>query len=61
MTAERLVKIIDNGLRSTHIPSRVSSLHGVLYLLEATNPDVSKLLVSVITEFLLRSLTLQSQ
>ncbi|XP_060568114.1 huntingtin-like isoform X3 [Ruditapes philippinarum] len=60
-SADRLIKIIDNGLRSTHIPSKVSSLHGVLYLLEAGIPEVSKPLVPLITEFLLKTLTSVSQ
>ncbi|XP_053407184.1 huntingtin-like isoform X2 [Mercenaria mercenaria] len=60
-SSDRLIKIIENGLRSTHIPSKVSALHGVLYLLEAGIPEVSKPLVPVITEFLLKTLTSVSQ
>ncbi|KAL4231691.1 hypothetical protein ACF0H5_009269 [Mactra antiquata] len=60
-TADRLIKIIENGLRSTHIPSKLSTLHGVLYLLEASIPEVNKSLIPVITEFLLRTLNSTSQ
>ncbi|XP_052771519.1 huntingtin-like isoform X2 [Mya arenaria] len=58
-SAERLVKIIDANLRSTHIPSRLSALHGVLYLLEANIQEVSRQLVPLMTDYLLK--TIQSQ
>ncbi|KAL3864910.1 hypothetical protein ACJMK2_006556 [Sinanodonta woodiana] len=55
-TAEKLIKIIDAGLRSTHLSSRVNTLYGILYLLEAGMPDVNKLLVPLATDFLLKNL-----
>ncbi|KAK3589444.1 hypothetical protein CHS0354_020780 [Potamilus streckersoni] len=60
-TAEKLIKIIDAGLRSTHLSSRVNTLYGILYLLEAGMPDVNKLLVPLATDFLLKNLVAISQ
>jgi len=55
------MKILDNGYRSPHLPSRVAALHGTLYLLEAGMQDVTKLLVPLATDFLLRNLSTVSQ
>ncbi|ESO95031.1 hypothetical protein LOTGIDRAFT_160793 [Lottia gigantea] len=56
-TAERLIKVIDSGLKSTHLPSKVSSLHGILYILETSTSDLTKTLLPIITEFLTRHLS----
>ncbi|XP_060084449.1 huntingtin-like [Ylistrum balloti] len=60
-TTEKLMKIIDAGFRSPHLPSRIGALHGTLYLLEAGIQDVTKLLVPLATDFLLRNLSAVSQ
>ncbi|XP_033756060.1 huntingtin-like [Pecten maximus] len=60
-TTEKLMKIIDAGFRSPHLPSRIGALHGTLYLLEAGIQDVTKLLVPLATDFLLRNLSSVSQ
>ena len=60
-TADRLIRIIDTGLRSTHIPGRVSTLHGVLYLLEANVQEVSRQLVPMMADHLLKTIHSQAQ
>ena len=60
-TADKLVKIIANGLKSTHLPSKISTLYGCLYLLEAAIPEVNKVLVQPLTEFLLKGLNAVSK
>ena len=50
------MKIVANGLKSTHLPSKVSTLYGCLYLLEAAIPEVNKLLVPALTEFLVKNI-----
>ena len=60
-TADRLIKIIDNGYRSTHLPSKTATLHGALYLLEAGIPDVTKQLVPLTTECILKHMALASR
>ncbi|XP_071090376.1 huntingtin-like isoform X1 [Haliotis cracherodii] len=55
--AERVVKLIDVGLKSTHLPSKVSTLHGMLYLLEANIADLTKSILPLVTDFLLKHLS----
>lgn len=54
---ERILKFIDVCLKSTHLPTKISSLYGCLYLLETGVSEVTRSLVPVLSEYLLRSLT----
>ncbi|KAH3787333.1 hypothetical protein DPMN_165455 [Dreissena polymorpha] len=60
-TAEKVVKMLDTSLRSTHVPSRIAALHGSLFLLEANIAEVSKSLVPILTDYLLKNIQSQSQ
>ena len=53
---ETVVKIVETALKSTHLPTRMSALHGGLYLLEAGVTDVSQQLVALLGDYVLRSL-----
>ncbi|KAL5022595.1 hypothetical protein ScPMuIL_001750 [Solemya velum] len=58
---ERLCKAVDGGLKSTHLSSRIATLHGILYLLEAGMSEITKTVVPMTTDFLLRNITIVSQ
>ncbi|XP_061171379.1 huntingtin-like isoform X1 [Saccostrea echinata] len=58
---EKLMKLLDTGLRSPHLPSRTAAMHGILYLLEAGMQEITKPLVPMATDFLLRNLGSISQ
>ena len=53
---ERVVKVIDSGLKSAHLPTRVAALYGCLYLLEAGVVEVSQQVVPLVSEYLLKTL-----
>ena len=53
---ERVVKVIDSGLKSAHLPTKVAALYGCLYLLEANIPEVAQQVVPLVSEYLLRTL-----
>ena len=42
--------------QGTHLPSKISSLYGVLYVLEAGDEEVSKVFVSSILDYLVKYL-----
>jgi hypothetical protein len=54
-------KVIDGGLKSTHLPTKVATLHAVLYLLEGGLSDVTRSLLPTITDFLHKNLNSVSQ
>jgi len=54
---ETIVKVVETALKSTHLPTRISALHGGLYLLEAGMTELSQQLVPLLGDFVLRSLT----
>jgi len=56
LTGERIVKVVEISLRSTHLPTKISVLYGSLYMLEAGSVDITSQLIPVLTEYLLRSL-----
>nr|XP_022340193.1 huntingtin-like isoform X2 [Crassostrea virginica] len=58
---EKLMKLLDIGLRSPHLPSRIAAMHGILYLLEGGVQEITKTLVPIATDFLLRNLGSISQ
>ncbi|NXA45673.1 HD protein, partial [Nothocercus julius] len=55
--AEPVSRLLESTLRSTHMPSRIGALHGILYVLECDLLDeTAKQLIPVITEYLLSNL-----
>jgi len=54
---ETIIKVVETALKSTHLPTRISALHGGLYLLEAGMTELSQQLVPLLGDFVLRSLT----
>ncbi|XP_077157717.1 huntingtin isoform X3 [Paroedura picta] len=55
--AEPVSRLLESTLRSTHLPSRIGALHGILYILECDLLDeTAKQLIPTITEYLLSNL-----
>ncbi|XP_054599920.2 huntingtin isoform X3 [Nothobranchius furzeri] len=55
--AEPVCRLLETTLRSTHLPSRMGALHGVLYVLECDLLDeTAKQLVPTVSEYLLSNL-----
>uniref|UniRef100_A0A8C3JUD9 Huntingtin n=1 Tax=Calidris pygmaea TaxID=425635 RepID=A0A8C3JUD9_9CHAR len=55
--AEPVSRLLESTLRSTHMPSRIGALHGILYILECDLLDeTAKQLIPVISEYLLSNL-----
>ncbi|KAK2115310.1 hypothetical protein P7K49_005936 [Saguinus oedipus] len=55
--AEPVSRLLESTLRSSHLPSRVGALHGILYVLECDLlDDTAKQLIPVISDYLLSSL-----
>ncbi|MFT7807444.1 huntingtin isoform X1 [Arapaima gigas] len=56
-TAEPVCRLLEAALRSTHLPSRMGALHGVLYVLECDLlDDTAKQLIPFVSEYLLSNL-----
>ena len=55
-TAERLVKMVDSGLKTTHLPTKVATLYGCLYLLETGMSEVVQQIIPLAMEYLVRTL-----
>ncbi|KFM66462.1 Huntingtin, partial [Stegodyphus mimosarum] len=53
---ERLRKLLELSLKSSYLPTRISTLHGLLYLLEQGGGDESFPLLPTATEYILRNL-----
>uniref|UniRef100_A0A669P4L9 Huntingtin n=1 Tax=Phasianus colchicus TaxID=9054 RepID=A0A669P4L9_PHACC len=55
--AEPVSRLLESTLRSTHMPSRIGALHGILYILECDLLDeTAKQLIPIICEYLLSNL-----
>ncbi|XP_070228886.1 huntingtin isoform X1 [Bos mutus] len=55
--AEPVSRLLESALRSSHLPSTMGALHGVLYVLECDLlDDTAKQLVPVVTDYLLSNL-----
>ncbi|XP_040410548.1 huntingtin isoform X2 [Cygnus olor] len=55
--AEPVSRLLESTLRSTHMPSRIGALHGVLYILECDLLDeTAKQLIPIISDYLLSNL-----
>nr|XP_023405447.1 huntingtin isoform X4 [Loxodonta africana] len=55
--AEPVSRLLDSALRSSHLPSRIGALHGVLYVLECDLlDDTAKQLIPVVSDYLLSNL-----
>ncbi|XP_024914358.1 huntingtin isoform X2 [Cynoglossus semilaevis] len=55
--AEPVCRLLETTLRSTHLPSRMGALHGVLYVLECDLlDDTAKQLIPIVSEYLVSNL-----
>lgn len=55
--AEPVCRLLEATLRSTHLPSRMGALHGVLYVLECDLlDDTAKQLIPYVSEYVLNNL-----
>ncbi|XP_012667730.2 huntingtin [Otolemur garnettii] len=55
--AEPVSRLLESTLRSSHLPSRIGALHGVLYVLECDLlDDTAKQLIPVVSDYLLSNL-----
>ncbi|XP_046900324.1 huntingtin isoform X3 [Hypomesus transpacificus] len=55
--AEPVCRLLETTLRSTHLPSRMGALHGVLYVLECDLlDDTAKQLIPAVSDYLLSNL-----
>uniref|UniRef100_A0A672KV16 Huntingtin n=1 Tax=Sinocyclocheilus grahami TaxID=75366 RepID=A0A672KV16_SINGR len=55
--AEPVCRLLESTLRSTHLPSRIGALHGVLYVLECDLlDDTARQLIPTVNEYLLSNL-----
>ncbi|MBN3316754.1 HD protein, partial [Atractosteus spatula] len=55
--AEPVSRLLETTLRSTHMPTRIGGLHGILYVLECDLlDDTAKQLIPIISEYLLSNL-----
>ncbi|XP_070228889.1 huntingtin isoform X4 [Bos mutus] len=60
--AEPVSRLLESALRSSHLPSTMGALHGVLYVLECDLlDDTAKQLVPVVTDYLLSNLQGRAQ
>ncbi|GFT39474.1 huntingtin [Nephila pilipes] len=53
---DKLKKLLELSLKSTYLPTKISSLHGLLYLLEQGGGDESFPLLPTATEYILKHL-----
>ncbi|CAO2640214.1 Htt [Lemmus lemmus] len=55
--AEPVSRLLESTLRSSHLPSQIGALHGILYVLECDLlDDTAKQLIPVVSEYLLSNL-----
>ncbi|XP_064420262.1 huntingtin isoform X1 [Latimeria chalumnae] len=55
--AEPVSRLLETTLRSTHMPSRIGALHGILYVLECDLlDDTAKQLIPIISDYLVSNL-----
>ncbi|XP_052401425.1 huntingtin isoform X2 [Carassius gibelio] len=60
--AEPVCRLLESTLRSTHLPSRIGALHGVLYVLECDLlDDTAHQLIPTVSEYLLSNLRATAQ
>ena len=55
--AEKVLKLLESSLRSTHLPTKVAALYGCLYQLEAGITEISKAIVPMVTDYIIRHLS----
>lgn len=53
---ERVSKLLDQSLRSAHIPTRISAFHGILYILESNQADFSTTVMPLVADSLQKQL-----
>lgn len=55
--AEPVSRLLESTLRSSHLPSKIGALHGVLYVLECDLlDDTAKQLIPAVSDYLLSNL-----
>ncbi|XP_043091608.1 huntingtin isoform X2 [Puntigrus tetrazona] len=60
--AEPVCRLLESTLRSTHLPSRIGALHGILYVLECDLlDDTARQLIPTVSEYLLSNLKALAQ
>ncbi|CAH1783183.1 unnamed protein product [Owenia fusiformis] len=57
-TFEKIYKVLDANFRSAHLPTKVATLQGCLYLLEAGTSDMVRSILPLIVEYLYKSLAI---
>lgn len=62
MTAEPVCRLLESSLKSTHLPSRIGALHGVLYVLECDLlDDTARQLIPTVSDYVLTNLRVIAQ
>ncbi|XP_072177779.1 huntingtin-like [Diadema setosum] len=54
--SEKVSKLLEVTLRSTHLPSRVGALYGVLYILESDAVEDIEVFVPMVTDYIIRNI-----
>lgn len=55
--AEPVSRLLESTLRSSHLPSKIGALHGILYVLECDLlDDTAKQLIPAVSDYLLSNL-----
>ncbi|XP_041477605.1 huntingtin-like isoform X1 [Lytechinus variegatus] len=54
--SEKVSKLLEVTLRSTHLPSRVGALYGVLYILESDAVEDIQVFVPMVTDYITRNI-----
>ncbi len=55
-TAEKIVKMIDLSIKSTHLPTKISTLYASLHLLESGMSEITHQIVPILTDYLHKTL-----
>ena len=59
--SEKVSKLLEVTLRSTHLPSRVGALYGALYILESDAVQEINVFIPVVSDYVARNLHYNSQ
>ena len=53
---ERIIKLVDGCMKSSHLPTKVCTLYGCLYLLETGMVEVTSQIIHLLTDYLYKTL-----
>ncbi len=56
-TAERIIKLVEMSLRSTHLSTKVATLYGSLYIMETGMSELTHTIIPIVIEYLLKQLS----